>query len=434
MNRVIVKEYHDICDSVATNILQLIRPQIEKECCFKFKGEHLHGRSRIVPYKGRRHPISILEKPNPFICIGFTTDVEKTDLVYGASTFGTDVSSYIDPKEFTDMVFYNTNRTDTSKDIEVRLSFDNVEMTCDIALLFDTTAHQIQTKRVWEILYEYNREYEINTTIKFPISDEILEYWCNLFGLDNSDLDVVMSDLQFRSEFLLTREVQQSSKRERIFINYPANLRVTMDRVESSSTDEHGNTSLTKVIARVMNIKFNAPTIYYITPRSYVPEFKTPNSTLKNIGSITGDLVDDLLLQKSCVYHESFTFPTSTCNIRDLLSDYEPFLRYVENTHGTFDTAIYILIRDASNDKNNTSIVSEEYIDIGYKSLTLRCKDVTKLNKKFDIRIYLDNNVHAQYLDYTTRNNTIHDRRDVIDIHNRETEDIEMSDALKELI
>lgn len=431
--REIFKEHYDITDSMAKNMLDILQPTLEEELGINFEGSHLHGRSRILPYMNNRHPHSITEKPNPFISIGFTTDVEYTDGVFSASTFRTDVASYIDPEVFTDVFLENSDRLDQSKNLEVRLAFDNVDMNCDIALLFDTPARQLQCKRVWEVLYETGREYEVNMTVKAPISEKIIKLWSSIFNIDINDLDGILAHMQNRSEFLLTREVRTLTGKETLYFNYQCRSRLKYERIESSSTDEHGNTSMARVIARLVNIRFNAPSIYYIRSKDV-----TNNIPIENGGTVNGDVqihtdrVSDTFEDMNCIYHEPFVFDTNIKKIGELLSDYYNFLEWTFNRYGTYDKAVNILIRDTSNPANKESKVSSDCVDIGYKSLTLRLKENTLLNKPFDLRVYLNAHIHSIYMQERSIQETINSNIDIIDI--AQTEDDILSDALKNMI
>lgn len=430
--REIFKEHYDVTDSIAKNILSILQPVLEKELGLKFEGSHLHGRSRILPYMKKRHPQSIMEKPNPFISIGFTTDVEDLDGVYSSSTFRTDVASYIDPKEFTDVLFQNSDRRNPDKNIEVRLAFDNVNMNCDIALLFDTPARQLQCKRIWEVLYETAREYEVNMTVKAPVARNIVDMWSSTFGL-GEDLDVIMKHMQDRSEFLLTREVRGLTGEETIYFNYQCRARLKYDRVESSSTDEHGNTSMARVIARLLNIRFNAPSIYYVVDKSPTRIIGIENNgTIDSIEPIVLDGIDDTVNNMNCIYHEPFVFDRPVKNIYDLLSDYDNFLNWTINKYGTYEKSLLVLIRDTSNTANKDSIESSKDVSIGYNTLTLRLNNDSLLNKPFDLRVFINGHTHSIYIQERSTNETIHNNVDIIDIAT--TEDDIVSDDLKALL
>lgn len=432
--REIFKEHYDITDSVAKNILSILQPTLEKEIGIEFAGSHLHGRSRIVPYMKKRHPQSIMEKPNPFISIGFTTDVDDQDGVYSSSTFRTDVASYIDPKEFTDVLLQNADRRDLDKNIEVRLAFDNVNMNCDIALLFDTPARQLQCKRIWEVLYETGREYEVNMMLKAPIATNVIKEWCNLFNLDINDLDSVLIHMQERSEFMLTREIRTLTGGETIYFHYQCRARLKYERVESNSTDEHGNTAMVRLVARLLNIRFNAPSIYYIVDKDDIRTIGMGSQgIIESVDKVHLDGVSDTMNGMNSIYHESFIFDTPIKNIYNLISDYSNFMDWVLNKYGTYENSLKILIRDTSKTANKDSITSEDYIDIGYNSLTLRLKNTNMLNKPFDLRIYINGVVHGRYMADRAKTETVNNTIDIIDIAHRESDDI-ISDELKAII
>ena len=202
----------------------------------------------------------------------------------------------------------------------------------------------------------------------------------------------------------------------------------------SNSTDEHGITAMVRLVARLLNIRFNAQSIYYIVDKDDIRTIGMGSQgIIESVDKVHLDGVSDTMNGMNSIYHESFIFDTPIKNIYNLISDYSNFMDWVLNKYGTYENSLKILIRDTSKTANKDSITSEDYIDIGYNSLTLRLKNTNMLNKPFDLRIYINGVVHGRYMADRAKNETVNNTVDIIDIAHRESDDI-ISDELKAII
>lgn len=441
--KIVFMEMPDLLDSVAHTLNSHIKYYLERVLDRKFNGWNVTNISPIGESKIKgRHPKSVLDKDNPFLSFTYLFDAEYTDLALGSSSFITDAGSFIDPKWTSDVLFTNSDKQDISRNVEIRIQFSNVEMNCDIATLEDTEMCQLATRRAWDVLFEKDRVYSIIAEVKFPLNKRVYDRWCEIFKLDNTDTDAVMKHMQERSDFKLTHEMRTTQQKDTIFIRIPMELLITFTQSEVRLDDEQMYLVKNYIVARQMNVKFNAPTMYWVNPKERYPILKVKAGTgiIQNPGILTVDKINDTYEKDGVLYTckiwKLLRFPEkkdeNVVTLRPMMGDYESFIRYLVRMNIPMNKAFYILIREVDDPNQAYSYESTKKVGINYSpDFFVKLFEEKIRNQAFDLRVYINEIEHVKFLEW--REEFIwSDYHPIYDIANRE--EIKISDELLDKI
>lgn len=388
-------------DRIAYIMNTHLRKALEKNLNIKFNELNISGSACIARNKKGRHPSSILETPVPVLHMAYDMNVRTSDNIFSASAFSTSLN-YVDPTLISERVLYKDTAEDT---VDIRYTFDNVEMGIDMALVLETKQKQIAARRTFDILYETARVYELTAIIEIPLDESIIKFWVDRYNITSTDIDTIRGELQQYSNYHLQLTRNGSTGKEDITITYPAKLMISFEDTESSDGDEHGLVSTSYIVARIAKIKFNAPSLIFIMqePRTSM-KFSIVSDDILEVGNKLR--IDKTLMtygDKNQVAHAIVEFKSNIVSIKSLLAKYDSFLNWYMKTHTDFKDVLYILVRDYNDDLASSSYVSCSSVDISYKKdLLLRDRTYSKETvKTYDIKIYLDLNEFDKFTSLT---------------------------------
>nr|DAR93311.1 MAG TPA: hypothetical protein [Caudoviricetes sp.] len=408
INYLIFNETMEVNDSVAYIANSYIAYYIEK-----MTGRAINDKvvTNIEPFmqnkKRGKHPRSILEKTHPTLSLSYMPDDDPTERALSTSQLTTPIR-YLSPTITGDKLLENSDKTDLSKNIEVILQWSDTELNCDVAVVEETYALQTNSRRAWDTLFEKDKEYSMFAEIKFPISDEVFNYWCDTFGLDKNDLDAVLKHMQERSDTKLTREVNHLRQREQIHIRIPMEILFAFGPSDIRTDNEQDYTAGAYIVHRTLNLRYNSPRMYWINPKERYPwlHIDTPKMIDKP-GEIEVDRVNDTYTKNGVVFtarvHKTVFFEKDVFvyTLLPFMDDWFPFLEWCFKQKIPYSDAIYILIRENNKVEQSSSYVSTDKIAISYKEeLLIKLLDKNMVNKSFDVKIYINLMLFEKFSEY----------------------------------
>ena len=387
-----------------------------------------------------RHPRSILERTHPTMSLSYVADYEPTERALSSSPLTTPVQ-YIDPRLVSDTLFENSDKADLTKNLEVALQWSDTELNCDVALVEETYALQTTAKKAWDTLFEKDKEYSIFAEVKFPLSDTIFNVWCETFGLDKNDLDAVMKHMQERSPVKLSRELALMNQIERIHIRIPMEILISFSQSDLRTDNEQDYVIGAYIVHRLLNVRFNAPRLYWIIPKERYPHapIMKPRVIIEHPGEIEVDRINDTYINEDGIVfakqvHELIFFEgkNDIISLIYLLDEWHSFINWLVKNNISFKKAFFIVIRENNDISQATKYTSSEKVGISYgKELLVKLMDKDMIHKSFDVKIYINMLLHNDYREYEQKF-VFNDYESVIDTAGRG--EIKVSNELLDLI
>lgn len=391
-----------VTERIALIFNSYLKESLENVTSRKFNEVTISGSHGISKHKKGRHPSSILKTAMPTFHLAYDMSIRKEETTMSSSAFSTDVG-YINPIDISDQFMFRDTFKDT---IEVRHSFDIVSINVDIAIVEETKQKQIATKRLFDILYETTKVYELPSIMEMPLSEKVINYWVRRFhnGIKPPN-DILLKELQQFSFYNMKIIRDASTGKDTIVLSFPITVQVAFEDAEMNDGDEEGLTTSRFIVARIAKVVFNAPSMVVLVidkkDNGVFEEIKLEDTTLYPGNKIALDKTLETYDGKTAIYHTGINMKDSIVALRPILLKYEDFLQWYINTHDSFEDVLKIVVRDSHEVSSNKSYESSSKVDISYKS-DLLLRNNSDDNTQYDIKIYLDLFEYNKYIGVTS--------------------------------